>query len=904
MAIENTYLLGKNITLGCGFDLQAKAPLDSRQVVPAFEGLRALIIGDAAYEGMIVYDEGTKKTYQAQKCESYSVEVDGKTKTYDIAFREFGLTDDELKTLIASETTAAMEFKGATATLPTDPTKGDMWKVTASFEVAGETTKVGDSIVYNGEEWFRIPSGDDIEDTWRPVTDVNNDATLTFAAGNKLDVAVNANGTITYNHEAIDAPELLAENEQTRTYITEVETDGFGHITGYKTATENVVDTNTTYEFVGLPVGEDEEAPSNVYFQVQASDAEAAEVIYLDAYTRNEADGKFVAKDGDKQLSDNNFTDELLAKLNGIEAEANKYEHAEHTAYAEGLYKVTVDAEGHVSNATAVTKQDIVDLGIPGQDTTYEKANADADGLMSKEHFSKVEDIEAGAQVNVIESIKVNGEALEITDKAVGIILGDLASKDEIAKADLAEALATELDAKVASVTAGDASITIDGEAATTPTVAVKISAVEGNAIKLAEDGLKVIIPESTKVEASETNGNIKVDGDEVTVYSHPESHTVSEISDFYDCAANKEYFDFEAENKRAVIKTGDLGLYTSLSDSELHANGDANGYTIRSSGTDSVVALHIDGSGDGLTYSYKPNGPDGELVTKRVLFTNEVGRSDYAENDPTKVSYISNRPFYASDLKEYSAPDKSATGLGWYFTYPNETTFDAVKASLIECELPAASEILDGSVTIKDIDGSSGTEVATVYTKPLSELTRTDVTGGYKFGNYVFVITDYAAFNDAYIGAGAVGLDSNGVYLLKCEKDRDGYTDTYEATSISFAYVKKLDNKFLDLANNDDFKAQAQAIENETARATGAEETLDGRIQALEAIDHEAYVAADEAVLEAAKLDASNKDIVVLSEAQKYTDALAGNVYSKEQTYTQDEVDALISAATSWGEF
>lgn len=40
------------------------------------------------------------------------------------------------------------------------------------------------------------------------------------------------------------------------------------------------------------------------------------------------------------------------------------------------------------------------------------KASASADGLMSKEHFAKVEAIEAGAQVNVIESVKVNGTAL------------------------------------------------------------------------------------------------------------------------------------------------------------------------------------------------------------------------------------------------------------------------------------------------------------------------------------------------------------------------------------------------------------------------------------------------------------------------------------------------------------
>ena len=37
----------------------------------------------------------------------------------------------------------------------------------------------------------------------------------------------------------------------------------------------------------------------------------------------------------------------------------------------------------------------------------------------------------------------------------------------------------------------------------------------------------------ATKVEASSTNGNIKIDGVEKTVYTHPEKHTSSDISDF-----------------------------------------------------------------------------------------------------------------------------------------------------------------------------------------------------------------------------------------------------------------------------------------------------------------------------------------------------------------------------------
>ena len=52
------------------------------------------------------------------------------------------------------------------------------------------------------------------------------------------------------------------------------------------------------------------------------------------------------------------------------------YTHPSHAAKAAGLYKVTVDAEGHVSAAEAVTKTDITGLGIPAQDTTYTDVTA------------------------------------------------------------------------------------------------------------------------------------------------------------------------------------------------------------------------------------------------------------------------------------------------------------------------------------------------------------------------------------------------------------------------------------------------------------------------------------------------------------------------------------------------
>ena len=58
-------------------------------------------------------------------------------------------------------------------------------------------------------------------------------------------------------------------------------------------------------------------------------------------------------------------------KLDGIEEGANKYIHPSYTAQSSGLYKITVDATGHVSKVVAVAKADITALGIPGQDTKY-----------------------------------------------------------------------------------------------------------------------------------------------------------------------------------------------------------------------------------------------------------------------------------------------------------------------------------------------------------------------------------------------------------------------------------------------------------------------------------------------------------------------------------------------------
>lgn len=102
------------------------------------------------------------------------------------------------------------------------------------------------------------------------------------------------------------------------------------------------------------------------------------------------------------------------------------YDHATETgkisaAKASGLYKVAATAQGHIASLTAVTKDDITGLGIPGSDTTYTFSN----GLSASGNAvsnSGVRSISTGSSNGTI-SVNTNGTAADVAVKG----LGDLA---------------------------------------------------------------------------------------------------------------------------------------------------------------------------------------------------------------------------------------------------------------------------------------------------------------------------------------------------------------------------------------------------------------------------------------------------------------------------------------------
>ena len=116
------------------------------------------------------------------------------------------------------------------------------------------------------------------------------------------------------------------------------------------------------------------------------------------------------AREEDRMIGES-FHNITELKLDGIAAGANKYVHPTHTAAASGLYKTTVDEEGHVTDTTPVTKDDITNLGIPAQDTTYGKATAAADGLMAAADKSKLDGMSIATDSEVSEMLaEVYGE--------------------------------------------------------------------------------------------------------------------------------------------------------------------------------------------------------------------------------------------------------------------------------------------------------------------------------------------------------------------------------------------------------------------------------------------------------------------------------------------------------------
>ena len=225
-----------NIVGGGGIQVNPSASDNSIMILGTFVDTNQTVkAGDVTFGSIDAVDfvAGTNMGTVVGDASKKTITINGKDWTQDIT------------SAVNAVATAAMEFKGATSVIPIgDLRKGDTYKVAGAFTVPasgdaegkGFSAKVGDTIVYDGSKWYLIPSGDDIEDTWRPITGVDNDASLSFVFGSNITGAVAKDGKVTITHSPIGTP--TGTTTTSRNYINGITTDGYGHITGFTTHQE------------------------------------------------------------------------------------------------------------------------------------------------------------------------------------------------------------------------------------------------------------------------------------------------------------------------------------------------------------------------------------------------------------------------------------------------------------------------------------------------------------------------------------------------------------------------------------------------------------------------------------------------------------------------------------------
>lgn len=233
-------------------------------------------------------------------------------------------------------------------------------------------------------------------------------------------------------------------------------------------------------------------------------------------------------------------------------------------------------------------------------------------------------------------ALSVDGTGAYVADKTDDIAANTSAIAAEVSRAQGVEnQLRTDVNAKVSAVTAADASVVVGGTS-TARTVRAQISATEGNALSLEEDGLMVTMPK----EVAYTGVNaIKVAGQEVSLVIDPNDKVLSQGADGLlvnlKLNFNQSNGQITLQGNGETLSTIDLPVESILSDAEVTSTSASTAYT---------------GQGPWLVLTFNTsNGPQVEVVDLNKLIDvytagNGINVSDNvitAVVDPASESYL-----------------------------------------------------------------------------------------------------------------------------------------------------------------------------------------------------------------------------------------------------------------------
>ena len=627
-------------------------------------------------------------------------------------------------------------------------------------------------------------------------------------------------------------------------------------------------------------------------------------------------------------------TAEEMKTLLGLGSLAYLSEVAEDNLATALKEKVNAAAEGNHSHANKGVLDGITAEKVAAWDASEGNAKGYADGLntamntrvealeaIDHEHSNKaLLDTYTQTEENLADAVAKKHEHSNKTelDKIVagdvakwnGVVADHLTSSDktalEDAIADVNTAVENEAKAARAAEKANADAITgikngtsVNDFAAAEAEIAKKVDKVEGKSLILDTEitRLSGMSDGANKVETSETNGNIKIDGVETVVYTHPDKHSISDVTGLQDALdgmqAKGDYAveghkhtkaditDFththtasEITDLDSTIKGYDYATKTELGDVDAKF---ADYVTSESYGTDKA------GIDAAIADRYTKSEADGKfaLIADAYDDTELAGRvkaieDDYlVEADKTELSGLMTAEKERAEGIEGGLRTDVDAIKGDYLKGSDKTELSGL-ITAEESRAKGVEEGLQNQINLimnnPDTEGViNSIEEFTNYINTHGEIAegfRTDIDKNKE---------DIATINNADTG------------ILKQAKDyADGLADNYAAadhdhvvadiTDFDSAVATKIESYGYATTGYAD---QAEADAKSYADTEIAKDRA--RLDVLEAIDHDAYVGADTALK---------------AELQKEIDddvkALADTVYTKT------EVEALLT----WGSF
>lgn len=316
------------------------------------------------------------------------------TKTSQLENDSEYQTKTQLDTAINAAIAAVMTYKGVKATaseLPMEDNKlGDVWHVTADTA----------EYAWDGTKWEVLGSTMDVSVAWNDITGKPSEFTPSEHTHvvddiTDLDLSKYANYTFDSEH-VIQIPMDMGTTGMSLKPGVYLMVEGTELPDELKTWKESVGFEGSISGYLHVFEYMNGEYPDHLLmYQVDMRSADGTQ----------HAGSMWVFEGVTKKWAQPLAT---IDSISGLREAINttKYVHPDAKELTAGLYKFATNAQGHVIEGTAVTKNDITALGIPAQDTTYDLATVEADGLMASTDKVKLDGLD---NVIPVENTDIDG---------------------------------------------------------------------------------------------------------------------------------------------------------------------------------------------------------------------------------------------------------------------------------------------------------------------------------------------------------------------------------------------------------------------------------------------------------------------------------------------------------------